>query len=369
MMPARQISVLIVDNSATLRSVFSSIVRADPGLTLFGTAANQIIAVAKMKNGFPDVILLDLELPNRDGLAFLKKIMTQRPLPVVVCSSDTEAGSQDALKALDLGAADVLAKPQLDTQVARAEAAVRISDALRTAITGRQNEKARKPPSLFTPGEKHTADVILPAQPPKMVPQTQPIVAIGASTGGTEALREVLTALSDRAPAIAIVQPMSENFTRAFADRLNSLCQIEVREAKNGDVMTAGTAWIAPGNHHLMVRRSGTSYRIEVVQGACVSRHRPSVDVLFRSVAQAAGANALGIIMTGMGDDGAAGMAEMHASGARTLAQDEASSVVWGMPREAVQAGGVTRVLPLSQIFKEIESHGAVTKSFGRPAQ
>lgn len=368
-MPNREIKVLIVDDSATVRSAFSSIIRADPGLGLFGTAGDPFIAVDRMKSGLPDVILLDLELPNMDGLTFLKKIMAQRPMPVVVCSSYTEAGSQAALKALDLGAAEVLAKPHLDTQLARAEAAVRIGDALRAAVSSHKDHSARKPASLFTPGEKFTADVILPYRKPKQVPGTSPVVAIGASTGGTEALREVLTALPDTTPAIAVVQHMPENFTHAFANRLNSLCQINVREAQNGDMMTSGTALIAPGNHHMMLRRSGTSYRVDIVEGSYVSRNRPSVDVLFRSVAQAAGANALGIIMTGMGDDGAAGMTEMHAAGARTLAQDEASSVVWGMPGAAVQAGGVDRIVALSKLFKEIESHGACQKNHGRPTK
>tara|TARA_R110000850_G_scaffold148481_1_gene270730 strand:+ start:282 stop:1388 length:1107 start_codon:yes stop_codon:yes gene_type:complete len=365
-MPNREINVLVVDDSATVRSAFSSIIRSDPGLKLFGTAADPFIAVNRMKSGLPDVILLDLELPNMDGLTFLKKIMAQRPMPVVVCSSYTEAGSQGALKALDLGAAEVLAKPHLDSQLARAEAAMLIGDALRAAVSSYKDLSGRKPVSLFSPGEKFTADVILPYRKPKQVPSTLPIVAIGASTGGTEALREVLTALTESAPAIAVVQHMPQDFTRAFASRLNSLCQINVREAQDGDMMMQGTALIAPGNKHLMLRRSGTSYRVDIVEGSYVSRHRPSVDVLFRSVAQAAGGNALGIIMTGMGDDGAAGMAEMQAAGARTLAQDEASSVVWGMPGSAVQAGGVDRIVALTKVFKEIESHGAALKNQGR---
>ncbi|GAA4217494.1 two-component system chemotaxis response regulator CheB [Sagittula marina] len=368
-MPNRQINVLVVDDSATVRSAFSAIIRADAGLSLFATASDPFIAVERMKKGLPDVILLDLELPNMDGLTFLKKIMSQRPMPVVVCSSYTEAGSQGALKALDLGAAEVLAKPRLDTQVARAEAAVQIGDALRAAVSSRHGDATRRPAPAFVPGEKYSADVVLPHRPPKPVPETMPIVAIGASTGGTEALRDVLTALPAEAPAIAVVQHMPEKFTHAFANRLNTLCRIEVREAENGDVMTRGTALIAPGNHHMILRRSGTSYRVDVVNGPYVSRHRPSVDVLFRSVAQAAGANALGIIMTGMGDDGAAGMAEMHASGARTVAQDEASSVVWGMPREAIDAGGVDKVVALQRIAKEIDSHAQLAVKPGRVAR
>lgn len=358
-MPQRKLKVLIVDDSAAVRTAFSAIIQADPGLELFGVAIDPYQAAERMRLELPDVVLLDLELPKMDGLTFLKKIMAQRPLPVVVCSSHTESGSQAAIKALEAGAAEVLAKPSLSTLVARAEAAIRIGEALRAAVTSSKFGVGRKLVPILTPGEKLTADAILPSLPPRKVPLTQPIVAIGASTGGTEALLDVLSSLSETAPAIAIVQHMPEHFTLAFAKRLNSICRIEVREAKDGDTMAAGLALIAPGNHHMMLRRSGTTYRVEIVDGPYVSRHRPSVDVLFRSTAQAAGANALGVILTGMGDDGAAGMAEMHAAGARTLAQDEATSVVWGMPREAIEAGGVDKVLPLGRIAIELVTHGS----------
>jgi two-component system, chemotaxis family, protein-glutamate methylesterase/glutaminase len=362
-----QLSVLIVDDSTAVRAAFSSIVKADPGLALFGTAADPFEAVELMRTDLPDVVLLDLELPRMDGLSFLKRIMAQRPLPVVVCSSHTDAGSLSAMKALDLGAAEVLAKPRLDTQVARAEAAVRIGDALRAAVSSRSS--GRKKMSIFSPGEKLTTDVILPAAPPRPVPPTEPLVVIGASTGGTDALQHILTALPATAPAIVIVQHMPEHFTRAFAQRLDSLCRIEVREAADRDIPRSGLALIAPGNHHLILRRESGQYRVGIVEGPYVSRHRPSVNVLFRSTAQAAGSNALGIILTGMGDDGAAGMAEMHAAGARTLAQDEATCVVFGMPREAVAAGGVDRVLPLRQFAREIEGHGASTRPVARAAR
>lgn len=366
-MPQQELSVLIVDDSSAVRAAFSAIIKADQGLALFGTAGDPFQAVDLMRSSLPDVILLDLELPKMDGLAFLKRIMAQRPLPVVVCSSHTDAGSQSAMKALDLGAAEVLTKPRLDTPVARAEAAVRIGDALRAAVASQT--RVRKRVSVFSPGEKLTADVILPALPPRTVPPTEPIVAIGASTGGTGALQTILTALPATAPAIAIVQHMPEHFTRAFAQRLDSLCQIEVREAVDGDVLHAGLALIAPGNHHMILRRHGSQYRVGIVEGPYVGRHRPSVDVLFRSTAQAAGRNALGIILTGMGDDGAACMAELHAAGARTLAQDEATSVVYGMPREAVAAGGVSAVLPLERFATEIEAHGASLRSPARSAR
>jgi two-component system, chemotaxis family, protein-glutamate methylesterase/glutaminase len=363
-MSQQQFSVLIVDDSAAVRAAFSAIIKADPGLALFGTAGDPFQAADLMRTSLPDVILLDLELPKMDGLAFLKRIMSQRPLPVVVCSSHTDSGSISAMKALDHGAAEVLTKPRLDTPVARAEAAVRIGDALRAAIASRT--RARKRVAVVPPGEKLTADVILPALAPRPVPPTDPIVAIGASTGGTGALQTILTALPGTAPPIAIVQHMPEHFTRAFAQRLDGLCRIEVREAVDGDVLHAGLALIAPGNHHMVLRRHGSQYRVGIVEGPYVGRHRPSVDVLFRSTAQTAGRNALGIILTGMGDDGAACMAELHAAGARTLAQDEASSVVYGMPREAVAAGGVDAVLPLDRFAAEIEAHGAHLRSAAR---
>lgn len=356
-----QLSVLIVDDSAAVRAALSAIIKSDPGLALFGTASDPFAAADLMRTALPDVILLDLELPRMDGLTFLKKIMSQRPLPVVVCSSHTEAGSKSALKALDLGASEVLSKPRLDSPVARAEAAVRIGDALRAAASSQPS--ARKRVMSQSPGEKLTADVILPPLPPREVPVTEPIVAIGASTGGTNALQTILTALPASAPAIVIVQHMPEHFTRAFAQRLDTLCAIEVREAADGDVPRAGLALIAPGNHHMVLRRQGTQYRVGIIDGPYVGRHRPSVDVLFRSTAQAAGRNALGAILTGMGDDGAACMAEMRRAGARTLAQDEATCVVYGMPREAVEAGGVDAVLPLNRFAHEIEAHGASARA------
>lgn len=355
-MPQSPLSVLIVDDSAAVRSAFSAIIKSDQGLSLFGTAVDPFGAVELMRSSLPDVVLLDLELPRMDGLSFLKRIMAQHPLPVVVCSSHTEAGSQSALRALDAGAAEVLAKPRLDTPTARTEAAIRIGDALRAAYSSRQS--GRKIVSMLSPGEKLTADAILPAMPPRRLPRTEPIVVIGASTGGTNALQEVLVALPPTAPAIVIVQHMPEHFTRAFAQRLDGLCRIDVREAEDGDQPRQGLALIAPGNHHMVLRRQGGHYRIGIVDGPYVSRHRPSVNVLFRSVAQAAGANALGIILTGMGDDGAACMAELHATGAPTLAQDQETCVVYGMPREAVAAGGVDRVLPLGQFAREIEAFG-----------
>ena len=358
---AQEIAVLIVDDSTSVRAALAAIIKADPGLRLFGVAGDPYQAVELMRTELPDVLLLDVELPRMDGLTFLKRIMAQHPLPVVVCSSHTDAGSASAMKALDLGAAEVLGKPRLDNPVARAEAAVRIGDALRAAASSRR--ETRKKVAVVPPGEKLSADVILPRLPTRKVPTTEPIVAIGASTGGTTALQTILTALPATAPATVIVQHMPEHFTRAFAQRLDGLCRIEVREAVDGDLLRQGLALIAPGNHHMVLRRSGDQYRVTIVDGPYVGRHRPSVDVLFRSTAQAAGQNALGIILTGMGDDGAACLAEMRAAGARTLAQDEATSVVYGMPREAVAAGGVVKSLPLQAFAREIDAHGASVRS------
>lgn len=359
-MSEEPINVLVVDDSASVRAALSAIIRSDPGLALFATAADPFMAVDKMREALPDAILLDLEMPKMNGLTFLRKIMAQWPLPVVVCSSHTEAGSQSALAALELGATEVLAKPRLDSPAARAEAAERIGDALRASVAAFETRRgggrrAAAPP--LKPAQKLTADAILPALPPRRAPETEPIVAIGASTGGTEALKEVLVALPADAPATVIVQHMPEHFTAAFARRLNAICAIEVREARDGDLLRPGLALIAPGGRHMLLNRAGRGYRVEVRDGPTVSRHRPSVDVLFRSTAQAAAQNALGILMTGMGDDGADGLGEMRRAGARTLAQDEASCVVWGMPREAVLRGAVDAEIPLGRLAAEIAGH------------
>ncbi|MCF3932959.1 chemotaxis response regulator protein-glutamate methylesterase [Acuticoccus sp. M5D2P5] len=353
---SRPIRVLVVDDSASIRAAFARIINAEDGLEVMASVGDPYQAADKMRMALPDAILLDLELPRMDGLTFLKKIMAQRPLPVVVCSSYTDSGSEAAMAALDSGAAEVIAKPRLDTTEARREAAIRIGDALRAAVAAGRKGRATAPP--LSPGEKLNADVILPPLPVRPVPPTIPVTAIGASTGGTEALQTVLSALPPDAPPVVIVQHMPENFTAAFARRLDTLCRIDVREARDGDSVRAGLALIAPGNQHLVLRRSGGSYRVGVLQGPYVSRHRPSVDVLFRSAAQQAGANALGVILTGMGDDGAAGMAEMKAAGARTLAQDEATCVVYGMPREAVLRGGVDRIVPLDAVAPEVGGWG-----------
>lgn len=376
------IRVMIVDDSALIRAAFSRLVEEDPGLTLFGVAIDPFDAAEKMADSMPDVLLLDLELPRMDGLTFLRKIMAQSPLPVVVCSSHSRKGSDVMLRALELGAAEVLAKPDLSSPERWADAARQIGHALRAAVQSGRSRRKRaggvrvfgrpvdgdatprmpqvQPASAIhsAPGEKRSADAVLAGQPPRAAPPSDPLVAIGASTGGTEALRRLISALPANGPPILIVQHMPREFTGAFADRLNTLSQMTVREAIDGHVLRRGEVLVAPGDHHMLLHRRGSGYRVEVMQGPHVCRHRPSVDVLFRSVAQAAAQNALGILLTGMGDDGAAGLGEMRAAGARTLAQDEESSVVFGMPREALRRGAAMAALPLDSMAQEIITWG-----------
>jgi len=344
------VKVLIVDDSASARAMLRSIVETDPELRVMGAAPDAFAAVKMMKLELPDVILLDLELPGMDGMTFLKRIMAQRPLPVVVCSGFTAAGSENSVAAMEAGALDVILKPQARNEQARMEAQVRICDALRAASQSGGRRPVQQPVAR-APGAKLSADGVLP--PPnlsKPIPVTDPIVVIGASTGGTEALRQILVALPADAPPIAIVQHMPPGFTAAFARRLDGLCQVRVTEAVDGVMLRQGEVVIAPGDHHIILRRVATGYRVSVADGPYVSRHRPSVDVLFRSAATAAGRNALGIILTGMGDDGARCLGEMRASGAHTIAQDEASAVVYGMPREAVRMGSAVQSLTLNRM-------------------
>jgi len=300
--------------------------------------------------------VLDVEMPRMDGITFLRKIMAERPTPVVICSTLTDKGARTTLEALAAGAVAIVTKPKLGLKQFLAESGDELVGTVRAAA--RANVRRLQPrgegaaPAV---APKHTADVILaPAGPRAMTQTTERVIALGTSTGGTQALEEVLTALPRVCPGIVIVQHMPEKFTAAFATRLDALCRIEVKEAQPNDRVVPGRALIAPGGRHLLLRRSGAQYIVDVVDGPVVNRHRPSVDVLFRSVAKSAGANALGVIMTGMGDDGAAGLAEMRAAGARTLAQDEDSCVVFGMPREAIKRGGVERTVPLHAIAAEI---------------
>jgi len=343
-----RIKVLVVDDSAVVRQVVTNLLNADPDIEVIAAAADPILAIAKMNVQWPDVVVLDIEMPRMDGITFLKKIMAEHPTPVVICSTLAEAGTQTAMAALAAGAVTIITKPKMGLKQFLEDDSEDIISAVKAAA--KANMKSVRATV------KNTADVIMPAadKHSAMIQTTERVVALGTSTGGTQALEVVLTALPRVTPGIVIVQHMPEKFTAAFAERLNSLCQIEVREAQNNDRVINSRALIAPGGKHMLLRRTGAQYYVEVMDGPLVNRHRPSVDVLFRSVAKCAGANALGVIMTGMGDDGAAGLAEMRNAGARTVGQDEASCVVYGMPKEAVKRGGVEKTVPLGAIAREI---------------
>jgi two-component system chemotaxis response regulator CheB len=351
----RKTRVLIVDDSATVRRALSDIIAGEIDLEVMATASDPYVAAERIRQEVPDVILLDIEMPRMDGLTFMRKIMAQRPIPVVICSSLTEAGSDTTIKALEAGAVDVVSKPRINTAEFLQESRMRICDVLRAAAHARLSPRARTVAPVRVEA-KHTADVILP--PARLgcatAQVTERIICIGASTGGTEALRDVLVALPAEPPGIVIVQHMPEKFTAAFARRLDGLCAMSVREAADGDAVSSGVVLIAPGNHHMLLERTGQQYRVAIKEGPAVSRHRPSVDVLFRSAAQAAGSNAVGILLTGMGDDGARGLLEMRIAGARTIAQSEESCVVFGMPKEAIQRGAAGKILALDRIASEI---------------
>jgi two-component system chemotaxis response regulator CheB len=414
----RKIRVLVVDDSASVRQALKDILDADPEIEVIATAGDPWAAAERMRKEVPDVITLDIEMPRMDGISFLDKLMQQHPIPVVICSSLAGAGSQTAFAALERGAVEVVEKPTDSSPREWKESSIHICDAVRAAARARVTRRGPSRTHAAThgvngaigaPRARHaTSDVIGAIGAPRarhatsgvppvsagdpraarvtpgtaarlsataslvpklsatamlplprrggeaMLKTTEKVIAIGASTGGTEALLRVLRALPADSPGIVIVQHMPEKFTSQFAARLNSLCAISVKEAVSGDTVQRGQALIAPGNHHLMLKRSGARYYVEVSDGPLVNRHRPSVDVLFRSTARYAGANAVGVILTGMGDDGARGMLEMHQAGAHTMAQDEASCVVFGMPAEAIKHGGVDRVLPLDRIASEV---------------
>ncbi len=336
------IRVLVVDDSALIRNVMKEILSQDPEIEVVGSAPDPYVARDKIKTLNPDVLTLDVEMPKMDGLTFLQKLMASRPMPVVMVSSLTEQGAATTLQALESGAVDFVTKPTVDIQHGLSDLAEQITSKVK--IAAQATVKKRTPPA-------DCADRIkaLAAQS-AMIKTTDTIIAIGASTGGTEALRELLEVLPPNTPPIIITQHMPERFTKSFADRLNELCQIQIKEAREGDSVIPGQALLAPGNYHMELRRSGARYYVSLNQEAPVNRHRPSVDAMFRSVARYAGGNSLGVILTGMGNDGAAGMLEMKKAGAFNLAQDEASCVVFGMPKEAIKAGGVDKVLPLNEI-------------------
>jgi len=382
------IQVMIVDDSAVVRQVLVELLREETGIEVMAAVADPLFAMQRMKARWPDVIVLDVEMPRMDGITFLRKLMQERPTPVIICSTLTEAGAPMTLEALAAGAVSIVTKPKADLKGFLHASAAELAGAIRTAARAnlkgliRRAAAARLPAAgpagssaavsgtsggtagTAAPGgaglrpiAKYTADVVLsPAGERAMARTTERVVAIGTSTGGTQALQEVLTALPKVCPGLVIVQHMPPQFTAAFATRLDALCQIEVREARDRDRVIPGCALIAPGGRHMLLQRSGAQYYVEVREGPPVNRHCPSVDVLFRSVAKAAGRNALGIIMTGMGDDGARGLKEMRAAGADTIAQDEASCVVFGMPKEAIRMQAVERVLSLETLPQAILS-------------
>jgi len=351
------IKVMVVDDSAVVRQVVAALLGAAPGIQVVAAVADPLLAIERLKQQWPDVIVLDVEMPRMDGITFLRKIMTERPTPVVICSTLTEKGAKTTMEALAAGAVAIVTKPKLGLKQFLTESGDELVATVRAAARANVRRlapsRADKPALVAT--AKNTADVILaPGTPRAMAQTTERVVALGTSTGGTQALEEVLTALPRVCPGIVIVQHMPEKFTAAFAARLDGLCEITVKEAQHNDRVVPGQALIAPGGRHMLLKRSGAQYFVEVVDGPLVNRHRPSVDVMFRSVAKSAGVNALGIIMTGMGDDGAAGLFEMRTAGARTIAQDEESCVVFGMPKEAIKRGGVERTLALGAMAQEI---------------
>jgi len=364
----KKIEVLIVDDSAVVRQVVSAQLAADPAIHVMAACADPVFAMARMKLQWPDVIVLDVEMPRMDGITFLRKIMDERPTPVVICSTLTERGAATTLDALAAGAVAIVTKPKAGLKQFLEDASADLISAVKSAAqanVGSLRASLAAPASLKSrrePGAaahlKVGADAVKAAAASAMKKTTEMIVAIGTSTGGTQALERVLVALPADCPGIIIVQHMPEKFTKAFADRLNGICEVEVREAVHGERLLPGHVLIAPGGKHLMLRRGGAYYYAEVIEGPLVNRHRPSVDVLFRSVAKCAGRNAIGIIMTGMGDDGARGLLEMRQAGSATVAQDEATCVVFGMPKEAIKLEAADRVLPLGQMAQTIVNWG-----------
>lgn len=359
-----KIKVLVCDDSAVMRQVMQDILSKEPNIEYMGAAADPLFAMEKMKKEWPDVIILDVEMPRMDGITFLREIMAKRPTPVVICSTLVGAGTETALQAMKAGAAEIIAKPRLGLKEFLEQSSRDLIRAVRAAAASNVNRLAQRIGRTLKAGSegglsgemslnrpKFTADVMLSAEPVgAMAKTTERVIVIGSSTGGTQALEEVLVPLGKGVCGIAIVQHMPEAFTAGFAKRLNELCAIEVREAKTGDRIVPGVALIAPGGKHLLLTRSGAYYFVEVKDGPQVNRHKPSVDVLFRSAAKYAGSNALAIILTGMGDDGARGMKEMFDVGSRTIAQDEQSCIVFGMPKEAIKLGAAQKVLSLDDI-------------------
>ncbi|WP_082281539.1 protein-glutamate methylesterase/protein-glutamine glutaminase [Leptospira kirschneri] len=345
------IQVFIIDDSAVVRQVLTQILNKDPEIEIIGFASDPIFAFEKLSSIWPDVFILDIEMPRMDGISFLKKIMSEKPTPVIICSSLAEKESETAVLAMKLGAVDVIEKPKVGLKNFLEESEILFIDSVKAASNARikihffQNDDSK----FFENHKQSKADF-------SKINTTDKLIAIGTSTGGTQALEFILTQLNVHCPGIVIVQHMPEKFTEAFANRLNQICKIQVKEAKDGDRVQLGSAYIAPGNKHMEIFLSGAQFHIRVLDGPLVNRHRPSVDTLFYSVAKVAGKNAKGIIMTGMGNDGANGLLKMKQSGAHTIAQDETSCVVFGMPKEAILKGAVDTILPLSKIVGEVQN-------------
>ncbi len=343
-----KIRVLTIDDSALMRQVLAELLAKDPDIEVIGSAPDPYVAREKIKALNPDVLTLDVEMPKMDGLTFLEKLMRGRPTPVIMVSSLTEAGCETTLRALELGAVDFITKPKIDLRQGMDDIAADLIAKVKGAATATLR-------SASAAGEQKVAKPA--ALSSAMIKTTDMIIAIGSSTGGTEAVKDVLQVLPPNTPPILITQHMPERFTKTWADRMNQLCRISVKEAEDGDSVLPGHALVAPGNYHMTLVRSGARYSVRINQNEPVNRHRPSVDVMFDSVAQYAGGNAVGVILTGMGGDGAKGLLKMKEAGAFTIAQDEASCVVFGMPKEAIKLGGVEVVRPLNDIAAAILSH------------
>lgn len=343
---ANKIKTLIVDDSALVRQALSDILNREKDIEVIGTASDPYSAVNIIKKVTPDVIILDIEMPKMDGLTFLKKIMSQHPIPVIICSSYTVRGSKTVSQAIEYGALEIMLKPQMGTKEFLKESQIRICDAVRSA--SHANLSRIQIPKAVPP--KFSADVIISKGKSKHPTTQEKVIVIGASTGGTQALTYILQHLPVNIPGIVVVQHMPEKFTESFANRLNDLCKLTVTEAKNNDIVESGNVYIAPGNTHTLIKSQADKYKIELKYGPLVCRHRPSVDVLFRSAARYASINAIAIILTGMGDDGTKGMLELKEAGALNIAQNKESCVVYGMPYEAIKSNAVNKVMSLEEI-------------------
>ena len=369
---ARKIRVLVIDDSALVRQILAEVIKSARDMELVGTASDPFVARERIKETNPDVLTLDVEMPRMDGLTFLANLMRLRPIPTIMVSSLTEAGAETTLKALELGALDFVSKPRTDVAGTLKDFSDEILDKIRMAASARVVARRAPPRDVAVP-PKHSADAILPAAGsaarPRILRTTDRIIAVGASTGGTEALRELLVNLPADCPSVVIAQHIPAAFSAPFARRMDSICALTVCEPADGQLIMPGHVYIAPGGRHLLVERDGARYRCRLNDGPPVNRHIPSVDVLFRSVAQQVGPNAVGVILTGMGDDGARGLKEMHDAGAPTVVQDEATSVVWGMPGAAVKLGAADEVLPLSgvasAVMRLVQTTGAQSAAAG----